>query len=108
VKQQDKITAKELYRTEISNMPDREFKVMIIKIVTGLEERVEDFSETLNTLNKEIENIKKNKSEMKNSVNEIKNTLEGINSRLKEAEQIGDMDDRVMENNQAEEEREKK
>lgn len=27
-------------------MPDREFKVMIIKIFTGLEKRVEDLSET--------------------------------------------------------------
>ena len=30
-------------------MPDREFKVMIIKLFTGLENRVEDFIETLNT-----------------------------------------------------------
>jgi len=28
-------------------MPDREFKVMIIKILTGLEKRVKDISETL-------------------------------------------------------------
>ena len=38
-------------------MPDREFKVMVIKILTGLEIRVEDFSETLT---KEIENMKRN------------------------------------------------
>lgn len=29
-------------------MPDREFKVIAIKILTGLEKRVEDFSENLN------------------------------------------------------------
>jgi len=29
-------------------MPDREFKVMVIKILMGLEKRVEDLSETLN------------------------------------------------------------
>ena len=29
-------------------MPDREFKVMIIKILTELEKRVENISETLN------------------------------------------------------------
>ena len=38
-------------------MPDREFKVMIINILTGLEKRVEDLRETLK---KERENIKKN------------------------------------------------
>ena len=36
MKEQDKITARDLSKTNISNMPDREFKVMIIKIFTGL------------------------------------------------------------------------
>ena len=64
-------------------MPDREFKVMDIKILTGLEKRVEDLNKTLN---KEIKNTEKNQLEMKNSITEIKNTLDGINSRLEEAE----------------------
>jgi len=50
-------------------MTDREFKVMVIKILTGIVKRVEDLGETLN---KEIENIKINQSIMKNST-EIKN-----------------------------------
>ena len=29
-------------------MPDRKFKVMVIKILAGLEKRLEDHSETLN------------------------------------------------------------
>ena len=33
MKEQDKITARELNEMEISNMPDREFKVMVIKIL---------------------------------------------------------------------------
>ena len=37
-------------------MPDREFKVKIIKILNGLFSTVEDISEILN---KEMENIKK-------------------------------------------------
>ena len=53
---QDKITARGRNKTEISNMPDRGFKVTVIKILTGLEKRVEDISETLN---KETENIKR-------------------------------------------------
>ena len=48
-------------------MPDREFKVMIINILTGLEKRVEDIS---GTLIKEIENINK-QSEM-NTINKNK------------------------------------
>ena len=37
IKEQDKITAKELRKIEISNVPDREFNVIIIN--TGLEEK---------------------------------------------------------------------
>lgn len=41
-------TTRDLSETNIRNIPNREFKVMIIKILTGIEERVEDLSETLN------------------------------------------------------------
>lgn len=42
-----KIQQKNLNETEISNMPDREFKVMIINILIRLEKTREDLSETL-------------------------------------------------------------
>lgn len=42
--------------------------LMIIKIHTSLEKRIENFSETIN---KEIENIKKKDPELKNTVTEI-------------------------------------
>ena len=43
---------------------------------------------------------------MKNSITEIKNTLEGVNSRLEEAKEwISNLEDRVTESNQAEQER---
>ena len=48
MKEQDNITAGDLSKTQISNIPDTEFKVLIIKILTGLQKRVEDISETLN------------------------------------------------------------
>ena len=34
MKEQDKITARNLGKTQISNMPDRQFKIMVIKIFT--------------------------------------------------------------------------
>ena len=49
MKEQDKAMARDLSETDISNMPDTEFKVMTIKILTELEKRVENTSETLNT-----------------------------------------------------------
>ena len=66
MKEGDKITARDLNKTEIRCL--REFKVIFIKILTGLEKKVEDMSETLN---KEIENIK-NQSEINNIINKIK------------------------------------
>jgi len=36
MKEQDKVTVQELNETEISNMPHKEFKVIVIKIVPGL------------------------------------------------------------------------
>ena len=39
MKQQGKATARDLSETGISNMPDREFKVGIMKILIGLEKK---------------------------------------------------------------------
>ena len=103
MKEQDQITARDLSEMGVSNMPHREFKIMTIKILTGLEKRLEDTSETLN------KEIKKNQSEMKNTINEIENTLDGINSRIHEAEErTDDLEDRAMESNQAKQMRERK
>ena len=77
MKEQDKLTAGDVSETEMSNIPDREFKVMMIKILTGVQKRLEDTSETLD---KEIK--KTNVSEMKTMINEIKDTIDGINCRL--------------------------
>ena len=82
MKEEDKITEREVNKMDISNMLDRELKVMVIKILTGLEQGAEVLSETLN---KGIENIKENQSERKNST-EIKNTQNGTNSRPEETE----------------------
>ena len=49
-------------KTDISNMSDREFKAVIIRILTGLEKRVEDMSDTLNT-------------EIRNNIAEIKGPI---------------------------------
>lgn len=68
MKEKHKTTTKGVNEMKLSTMPDKQFKVMAIKILTRLEKRVEDFSETLS---KEIQNIKK-KPEMNNSLIKIK------------------------------------
>ena len=71
----------ELSEVEISNLPAKEFKVIITKMLNKLGRRMDEYSEMFN---KELENIKKNQMELKNTITEIKNTLEGLNSRLTE------------------------
>ena len=87
-------STEELDEMEASNLSDREFKVMIIRI--------------FNSMRKDIETIKRDQSEIKNAISEINNTLEGINSRLDEAEDhISDLGDKVEKNTQSEQQKEK-
>ena len=45
---------------------------------------------------------------MNNTITEMKNTLEGINSRITEAEQISDLEDRMVEFTAVEQNKEKR
>ena len=59
---------------EVSNLPDKEFKLMVLKMFTKFEKRVEELSKNFN---KEIQNIKKkikknNQLELKNTIAEMK------------------------------------
>ena len=60
--------ARDLSETDTSNMPDKEFKVMIVRILPGLEKRIEDMNEALNT------EIRNNTAEIKGSINEMRKT----------------------------------
>ena len=56
-----------------------------------------------------IETIKKNQPEMRNTISQIRNTLEGINSRQDEAEdQISVLENKVVENIQTDQNKEKR
>ena len=57
---------------------------------------------------KDIEKLKNKQTEMNNTITEMKTTLEGINSRITEAEQISDLEDRMVEFTAAEQNKEKR
>ena len=48
IKEPDNTTTKKLNEREINNIADKKLKVMVIKILTGLEKRVENLSENFN------------------------------------------------------------
>ena len=54
---------------------------MAIRIISGLEKRVEDRCKTFNT------KIRKNIAEIKGSLNKMRNMLDGVNSRMEEGEE---------------------
>ena len=101
IKEQGRNSQDQINEEEISNLPLREFRIMIVKLLQRLEYRLEKMQEAFNTvniINKDIEEIKNKKTEMNNTITEIKNILEGTNSRITEAEgQITKLENRMVE-----------
>ena len=50
---------KENYEIKINNLSDKEFKVMIIKMLKELRRRVNEQNEKVEVFNKELENMRK-------------------------------------------------
>ena len=104
MKEQDKTLEEELSEVETGNLPEKEFRVVIIKMIKELGRKMDAQSEKLEVFNKELEYIKNNQTEMKKTRIEMKNTLEEINNRLNDREeQIRDPEYRVLEITDAEE-----
>ena len=116
-KEQDKCPPNQTEEEEIRNLPDKEFQIMIVKMIQNLENKMELQINILETrtekmqerFNKDLEEIKKSQYIMHNAINEIKNTLEGTNSRITEAEdRISEVEDRMVEINDSERKKELK
>ena len=84
MKEQDKTPEKQM---KIGNLPRKEFRITIVKMIQDLGKRMEAKIEKMQEIfNKDLEELKK-QAEMNNTITEMKNTLEGINSRITEAEE---------------------
>ena len=93
MKEQDKTPVKQLNEMQIGNLPEKEFRIMIVKMIQDLGKRMQAKIEKMQEMfNKDLEELKKKQTEVNNTITEMKNTLEGINSRRTEAEeQISDL-----------------
>ena len=83
MKEQMRNTEVQINEEEISKLPIKEFRIMIVKMIKNLENKMEKMQESINKDQEEL----KNKHAEKNTITEIKSTLEGINSRISEAEE---------------------
>ena len=106
MKEQGKNPPDQTNEKEISSLPEKEFRIMIVKMIQNLRNRMEKIKDTFN---KDIEEKKSNTTMMNTTINEIKNSLEGINGRVTEAEErISDLEYKIVEITTAEQTEEKR
>ena len=110
MKEQDKTPEKQINEEEIGNLPEKEFRVMIVKMIQNLRNRMEAWIEkTQEMFNKDLEELKNKQAVVNNTVTEMKNTLEGVYSRITEAEEwISEPEDRMVEITAEEQNKEKR
>ena len=106
MKEQGKNPQDQTNEEEIGSLPEKEFRVMIVKGIQNLGNTMEKIQETFN---KDPEELNSKQTMMNNTINEMKNSLEGINSRItEEEERISDLEDRMVEFSAAEQNKEKR
>ena len=117
VKEHEKCPPNQTKEEEIGNLSEKEFRIMIVKMIQNLESKMELQINSLETkiekmqemFKKDLEETKKSQLKMNNAINEIKITLEGIMSRITETEdRISEVEDKMVEINEAERKKEKR
>ena len=87
MKRQDKTSEKQLNEAEISNLPEKEVRIVMVKMIQDLSKRMEKMQAVFT---KDLE-------ELKNKQAEVKNALERINNRKTEVEEwISDLEDKMV------------
>ena len=95
MKEQTRNTEVQINEDEIVKLPEKEFRIRIIKMTKIVENKMVKRQESIN---KDLEECKSKHTETNNTISEIKNTLEGINSRISEAEErISELEDKMVE-----------
>ena len=84
MKGQTRKTDVQINEEELGKLPETVFRIMIVKMIKNLENKMEKMQESIN---KDLEEVRNKHTETNNRITEIKNTLEGINSRISEAEE---------------------
>ena len=95
MKEQTRNTEVQINEEEIGKLPEKEFRIMIVKMVKNNEYKMEKMKKSIN---KGLEESKNKHTHTNNTIREIKNTLEGTYSRISEAEeQISELEDKMVE-----------
>ncbi|KAF0877299.1 LORF1 protein, partial [Crocuta crocuta] len=101
---QEEMTAKELLKADISHITEQEFRTIVIKLIAGLEKSMEDIKETIATKTMKLKN---SCDELKNAINVVHNKREASNAQIEEAKRIGELEDIIIEKEEAEKKKDK-
>ena len=94
MKEQSKNPPEQTNEEEIGSLSEKEFRVMIVKMMQNLGNRMEKIQEMFN---KDLEELTSKQTIMNNTINEIETSLEGMNSRITEVEEwISDLEDKIV------------
>ena len=97
------MTANVLIKNDLSNITEQEFRIIVIKLIAGLEKSIEDGRESIAT---EIKGLRNRHEELKNAINEVHNKMQVTTAQIEEAEErIGEFEDKIMEKEEAEKKR---
>ena len=78
MKEQTRNTEIQTNEEKIGKLTEKEFRIMLVKMIKHLENKIKKMQECIN---KHLEELKNKYTETNNTITEIKNTLKGINSR---------------------------
>ena len=81
MKGRDKTPEKQPNEVKIGSLPEKEFRIMMVKMIQDLRKRMEAKTEKMQEM------FTKDLEEIKNKQTEMNNTLKGINSRITEAKE---------------------
>ena len=94
MKEQTRNIEVQINEEEIGTLPEKEFRIMIAKMIKNLAKKMEKMQESIN---RHLDELKNKHTETNSIITETKNTLEGINSRKSEAEeQISELEDKMV------------
>ena len=83
MKEKTRNTEVQINENKAGKLLEKEFRIMIVKMIKNIENKMEKMQESIN---KDLEELKNKHTETNTTITEIRNILEGINSRISEAE----------------------
>ena len=66
------MTANELIKNNLNNITESAFRIIVIKLIAGLENSIEDIRESIAT---EIKGLRNSQEQLKNVINELQNKI---------------------------------